>query len=202
MVAPGRALDEVIGAIDVAVGAVRTDVPEGDEAMEATWRGATDEAHPVRSGGEQARRAVARHRLISRRGFNIESLSVGPTEDPTMSRVTAIVKADDVAYEQITKQLHKLISVHKITDLTNDAAIERELVLFKVNAQPDRRNEIIEIANVFRAKIVDVGRSSLTIEATGDESKLKGMEDLFRAYGIKEITRTGKIAMSRNSKDV
>ena len=130
--------------------------------------------------------------LISRRGFNIESLSVGPTEDPTMSRVTAIVKADDVAYEQITKQLHKLISVHKITDLTNDAAIERELVLFKVNAQP----------NVFRAKIVDVGRSSLTIEATGDESKLKGMEDLFRAYGIKEITRTGKIAMSRNSKDV
>ena len=131
--------------------------------------------------------------LISRRGFNIESLSVGPTEDPTMSRVTAIVKADDVAYEQITKQLHKLISVHKITDLTNDAAIERELVLFKVNAQPDRRNEIIEIANVFRAKIVDVGRSSLTIEATGDESKLKGMEDLFRAYGIKEITRTGKI---------
>ena len=133
--------------------------------------------------------------LISRRGFNIESLSVGPTEDPTMSRVTAIVKADDVAYEQITKQLHKLISVHKITDLTNDAAIERELVLFKVNAQPDRRNEI-------RAKIVDVGRSSLTIEATGDESKLKGMEDLFRAYGIKEITRTGKIAMSRNSKDV
>ena len=104
--------------------------------------------------------------LISRRGFNIESLSVGPTEDPTMSRVTAIVKADDVAYEQITKQLHKLISVHKITDLTNDAAIERELVLFKVNAQPDRRNEIIEIANVFRAKIVDVGRSSLTIEAT------------------------------------
>ena len=125
--------------------------------------------------------------LISRRGFNIESLSVGPTEDPTMSRVTAIVKAD---------------SVHKITDLTNDAAIERELVLFKVNAQPDRRNEIIEIANVFRAKIVDVGRSSLTIEATGDESKLKGMEDLCRAYGIKEITRTGKIAMSRNSKDV
>ena len=139
--------------------------------------------------------------LISRRGFNIESLSVGPT-DPTMSRVTAIVLADDVAYEQITKQLHKLISVHKITDLTDEGAIERELVLFKVNAAPERRSEIIEIANIFRAKIVDVGKSSLTIEATGDESKLKGMEDLFRAYGIKEITRTGKIAMSRNSKDV
>ncbi|MGI6105482.1 MAG: acetolactate synthase small subunit [Raoultibacter sp.] len=139
--------------------------------------------------------------LISRRGFNIESLTVGTTEDPTMSRVTAIVFADDVAYEQIVKQLHKLISVHKITDLTNDSAIERELVLFKVNAPADRRGEIIEIANVFRAKIVDVGGSSLTIEATGDEKKLQGMEDLFRAYGIKEIIRTGKIAMSRNSKD-
>lgn len=140
--------------------------------------------------------------LISRRGFNIDSLSVGPTEDPTMSRITIIVKADDVAYEQITKQLHKLVSVYKISDLTKESAIERELVLFKVNASPERRNEIIEITNVFRAKIVDVGKNSLTIEATGDESKLKGMEDLFRAYGIKEITRTGKIAMSRNSKEV
>lgn len=139
--------------------------------------------------------------LISRRGFNIESLTVGPTEDPTMSRVTAIVFADDVAIEQITKQLHKLISVYKITDLSKDDAIERELVLFKVHVQPERRNEVIEIANIFRAKIIDVGKSSLAIEATGDENKLKGMEDLFRAYGLKEIIRTGKIAMSRNSKD-
>ena len=114
--------------------------------------------------------------MVSRRGFNIDSLSVGPTEDPTMSRITIIVKADELAYEQLTKQLNKLVSVFKITDLTDTSAIERELVLFKVNAAPDRRNEIIEIANVFRAKIVDVGRSSLTIEATGDESKLKGME--------------------------
>lgn len=140
--------------------------------------------------------------LISRRGFNIESLSVGTTENPDLSRITAIVLADDVAYEQITKQLYKLIDVHKITDLTNDNAIERELVLFKVDATPERRNEIIEIANIFRAKIVDVGRSSLTIEATGDSSKLKGLEDLFRAYGIKEMTRTGKIAMARSSKEV
>ena len=137
--------------------------------------------------------------LVSRRGFNIESLSVGPVEDPTMSHVTMVVDADDVALEQITKQLHKLISVHKITDLTDGGAIERELVLFKVSAAPERRNEIIEIANIFRAKIVDVGRSSLTIEATGDEKKLEGLENLFRAYGIKEIVRTGKIAMSRNS---
>ena len=139
--------------------------------------------------------------LISRRGFNIESLSVGPTEDATMSRVTAIVMADDVAFEQITKQLHKLISVHKITDLTDEGAIERELALFKVCAPPERRGEVIEIANIFRAKIVDVGRSTLTVEATGDDAKLTGLEDLFRAYGIKEIVRTGKIAMSRNAKD-
>ena len=138
--------------------------------------------------------------LISRRGFNIESLSVGPTEDVTLSRLTIIMIADDTAYEQITKQLHKLISVHKITDLTQEKAIERELVLFKVHANPERRSEIIEIANVFRANIVDVGKSSLTIEVTGTESKIAGMEDLLRAYGIKEIIRTGIIAMSRGSK--
>ena len=114
--------------------------------------------------------------LISRRGFNIESLSVGPTEDPTLSRVTAIVLADE-------------------------GAIERELELFKVNAAPERRSEIIEIANIFRAKIVDVGKSSLTIEATGDDAKLRGLEDLLRTYGIKETVRTGKVALSRSSRD-
>lgn len=139
--------------------------------------------------------------MISRRGFNIESLTVAPIEDSTMSRLTAIVNADEVGYEQITKQLHKLVSVYKITDLTDEDAIERELALFKVSAPPDRRHEIIEIANVFRANIVDVGKNSLTIEATGDESKLEAMEDLFRAYGLKQLVRTGKIAMSRNSKD-
>ena len=139
--------------------------------------------------------------LISRRGFNIESLSVGPTEDPTMSRITAIVIADDQAYEQITKQLHKLISVFRILDLTYDNAIERELVLYKVNAAPDRRGEIIELVNIFRANIVDVGKNSLTVAATGSEEKLKGLEDLLRAYGIKETVRTGKIAMSRNARD-
>lgn len=139
--------------------------------------------------------------LISRRGFNIESLSVGPTEDANMSRLTAVVNADDVAYEQITKQLHKLVSVYKINDLTKDEAIVRELILFKVAAPPEKRNEVIAIADVFRANIVDVGKNSLTIEATGSESKLNGLEDLLRAYGIKEITRTGKIAMSRNARE-
>lgn len=139
--------------------------------------------------------------LISRRGFNIESLSVGPTEDAARSRITIIADVDDEAWEQITKQLNKLVVVHKITDLTGQPSIERELVLFKVSAPAEKRSEVIEIANLFRAKIVDVGRDSLTIEATGDESKMQGIEDLLRAYGIKEITRTGKIAMSRNPKE-
>jgi acetolactate synthase-1/3 small subunit len=138
--------------------------------------------------------------LISRRGFNIESLSVGPTEDPSRSRITIIVMADDEAYEQITKQLNKLVVVYKLQDLTNDSYIERELVLFKVSAPPEKRSEVVEIANLFRANIVDVGASELTIEATGSQNKLQGMEDLLATYGIKEITRTGKIAISRNSK--
>ena len=140
--------------------------------------------------------------LISRRGFNIDSLSVGPTEAPTRSRIIIVVDGDPQAFEQITKQLNKLINVYKLHDLTNDAYIERELVLFKVNAPAERRSEVIEIANLFRANIVDVGRSCLNIEATGSSSKLKGMEDLLRAYGIKEITRTGKVAVSRNSKEL
>ena len=132
--------------------------------------------------------------MISRRGFNIESLSVGPTEDPSLSRITIITDVDDEAWEQITKQLNKLIVVHKISDLTDEPSIERELVLFKVDAPAEKRSEVIEIANLFRASVVDVGKSSLTIEATGDESKMQGMEDLLRTYGIREITRTGKIA--------
>ena len=140
--------------------------------------------------------------LISRRGFNIESLSVGPTEDPSLSRIIIIAQVDDEAWEQIIKQLNKLIVVHKISDLTGKPAIERELVLFKVAAPAEKRSEIVEIANLFRASVVDVGNESLTIEATGDEKKMRGMEELLREYGIKEITRTGRIAMSRNSKTV
>lgn len=136
--------------------------------------------------------------LISRRGFNIDSLSVAPTEDPTKSRITVVVVADEVAYEQITKQLNKLISVHKINDLTGTEAIERELVLFKVGVEPERRGEVIEIANVFRAKIVDVGTKSITIEATGTASKLDAMHELLQGYAIRQITRTGITAMPRS----
>lgn len=139
--------------------------------------------------------------LFARRGFNIDSLAVGETEDPTLSRMTIVVAADETAIEQVTKQLHKLINVLKIQDLDPQDMIDRELVLYKVNAAPERRHEIIEIANVFRAKIVDVGKNSLTIEATGTSDKLAAMEDLLRAYGIKELARTGKIALARGARD-
>lgn len=135
--------------------------------------------------------------MISRRGFNIESLSVAPTEDEKLSRMTIIVEADHMGFEQITKQLHKLVSVYKVSDLTDTDAVERELVLFKVQCTPERRHEVIEISNVFRANIVDVGKSTLTVEATGTTSKLDALEDLFHTYGIKQLFRTGKIAMSR-----
>jgi acetolactate synthase-1/3 small subunit len=139
--------------------------------------------------------------LFARRGFNIDSLAVGPTEDETLSRITLVVSAADTPLEQITKQLHKLVNIIKIQDLDPDDMIDRELVLFKVNAAPERRHEIIEIANVFRAKIVDVGKNSLTIEATGSADKIDAMEDLFRAYGIKELARTGRIALARGSRE-
>jgi acetolactate synthase-1/3 small subunit len=139
--------------------------------------------------------------LFARRGFNIDSLAVGITEDPSLSRITIVVGGNDTSLEQVAKQLHKLINVLKIQDLDPKEMVDRELVLYKVNAPADRRHEIIEIANVFRAKIVDVGKSTLTIEATGAGDKLSAMEDLLRVYGIKELARTGKIALSRGLRD-
>lgn len=137
--------------------------------------------------------------LIARRGFNIESLAVSHTEDSTRSRVTMVVDADEVIVEQVTKQLHKLINVYKVNDLTEVDHIDRELVLFKVNCDPARRGEIVELASIFRTRIVDVASSSLTIEVTGTDDKIDAMEKLLRAYGIKEIIRSGKIAISRGS---
>ena len=139
--------------------------------------------------------------LFARRGFNIDSLAVGVTEDETLSRITLVVHGKDTPVEQIIKQLFKLINVIKISDLSESDYVARELVLIKVNATPDTRAEIIEIANVFRAKVIDVGKNSLTIEATGTEDKLDALEDLFRSFGIKELVRTGKIALSRGSRE-
>jgi len=139
--------------------------------------------------------------LFRRRGFNIESLAVGTTEREDISRMTIVVSGDDKTLEQVMKQLNKLIEVIKVSDLTENS-VNRELALIKVNAPPERRSEIIEIANIFRARIVDVARDSFIIEITGDEDKINAFVDLMRQYGIKEMARTGIISMARGSKTV
>ncbi len=139
--------------------------------------------------------------LFSRRGFNIESLAVGRTENPRLSRMTIVVEGDDLIIEQVTKQLHKLVDVIKISDITSEEYVDRELMLIKVNsADQTLRAEIMQIVDIFRARIVDIGRKSLTIEATGDEGKINALELSLRPFGIREVVRTGKIAMLRGQK--
>jgi len=138
--------------------------------------------------------------LFSRRGFNIESLAVGPTEDEKISRITISVSAEGHSIEQIIKQLYKLVNVIKIQELDPSNIVERELVLIKVNADSKTRPEILEIVSVFRANIVDVAKKTLMIEITGDSKKVKALEDLLRPFGILELVRTGKIACTRGSK--
>ncbi|MDQ1274708.1 MAG: acetolactate synthase small subunit [Euryarchaeota archaeon] len=140
--------------------------------------------------------------LFSRRGYNIDSLAVGVTEDPDISRITIVVHGDDHVLEQVTKQLNKLIDVIKVSDIGSDDAVERELALIKVAADVDTRAEVMQIANIFRARIVDVAPKSVTVEVTGDEGKIQAIEKLLRQFGIKEMVRTGKIAMVRGSKKV
>jgi acetolactate synthase-1/3 small subunit len=139
--------------------------------------------------------------LFSRRGFNIDSLAVGPTEDPETSRMTIVVDVEEHSLEQVTKQLYKLINVIKISDLDPGEAVERELALFKVGADASSRAEVIEIADIFRAKIVDVARNTVTIEVTGTGAKLEAIKDLLRPYGIREMARTGTIALARGGKE-
>ena len=138
--------------------------------------------------------------LFSARGYNIESLSVGETLDPTASRMTIVVRGDEFVIEQVMKQLHKLIDVIKVNDLTDDSHVERELVLIRVNAEPQHRAEILRTADIFRAKVIDVTPATLTLEATGDERKLEALIELLRPMGIQEIVRTGKVAVARGPK--
>ena len=140
--------------------------------------------------------------LFSRRGFNIESLAVGPTEVAEVSRMTIVVDAADTALEQVTKQLNKLIHVLKIVELDRDIAVERELQMVKVSADGKTRSEIIEIADVFRSKVVDVDTDAITIEATGSPEKLAAMVRLLAPYGIRELVRSGMIAVGRGSKSI
>jgi acetolactate synthase-1/3 small subunit len=135
--------------------------------------------------------------LFSRRGFNIESLAVGTTDNEKISRITIVVTADESSIEQITKQLHKLVNVIKIQRLDSENAIRRELILVKVNTENKSRSEILEIATIFRANVVDVTKTSLLLELTGTESKIKAFEELLKPYGILEFVRTGMIACAR-----
>ncbi|MFQ5829143.1 MAG: acetolactate synthase small subunit [Candidatus Methylomirabilia bacterium] len=138
--------------------------------------------------------------LFSARGYNIESLSVGETLDPTVARMTLVVRGDEFVIEQVIKQLHKLIDVIKVTDLTEENHVEREMILVKVNAEPTSRAEILRIADIFRAKVVDVTLLTYTLEASGDESKVNAIVELMRPFGIQELVRTGKVAIARSPK--
>jgi acetolactate synthase-1/3 small subunit len=138
--------------------------------------------------------------LFSGRGFNIESLSVAETMDPTVSRITLVTRGDDQVLEQIEKQLNKLICVIKVTDFTETEHVERELVLVKVNADERTRGELANIADIFRAKIIDVSRQSYIVEITGSEDKVTAFIELLKPLGIQEIVRTGKVAMFRGTR--
>jgi acetolactate synthase-1/3 small subunit len=135
--------------------------------------------------------------LFSGRGFNIDTLNVAPTQDPTQSRMTVVVKGDDTVLEQITKQLNKLVEVIKVQDFRDGEYVDRELVLVKIGVDTKSRPEVMQICDIFRAKIVDVAHKALTVELTGNESKIGAFLELMEAFGIRDITRTGKVAMPR-----
>ena len=140
--------------------------------------------------------------LFSRRGYNIDSLSVGETEDPMVSRMTIVADADEHTLEQIKKQLNKLVDVIKIIELKEEQAIYRELALIKVGATNENRAEIIEIAHIFRAHVVDIANESVVIEATGIQGKISALTNMLTPYGIKEVIRTGLTALERGEKEL
>ena len=135
--------------------------------------------------------------LFSGRGYNIDSLNVAETEDPSTSRMTIVARGDDRILEQITKQLNRLVDVIKVTDITSEEHVARELALIKVTAMAKSRSEIIEIASIFRANIVDVSQEALVVAITGDEGKIAAMINILRPFGIKEIARSGMVVISR-----
>lgn len=137
--------------------------------------------------------------LFARRGFNIESLAVGPAEQVGISRITMVVPGDEHSIEQLTKQLYKLINVLKVQDITQVPCVERELMLIKVKATASNRAEVIQIAQIFRARIVDMSENSLTIEVVGDPGKMVAIIQMLNKFGISQVARTGKIALIRES---
>ena len=135
--------------------------------------------------------------LFSGRGYNIDSLNVAPTQDPSASRMTIVTRGDDATLEQIVKQLNKLVNVLKVIDFRDGEYVDRELALVKVTVDSKSRAEVMQITDIFRAKIVDVQPKSVTIEITGSEDKVEKFIDLMRTFGIVDLTRTGKVAMPR-----
>ncbi|MDN5805374.1 MAG: acetolactate synthase small subunit [Microlunatus sp.] len=140
--------------------------------------------------------------LFSRRGFNIHSLAVGPTEDPDVSRMTIVVSVEGLALEQVTKQLNKLINVLKIVELTPSAAVQRELLLLKVRSDATTRAQIVTVVEMFRAHIVDLAPDSLTVEATGTSDKLEALLRMLEQYGIREMVQSGMVALGRGSRSI
>jgi acetolactate synthase-1/3 small subunit len=140
--------------------------------------------------------------LFSRRGFNIESLAVGPTEQSGVSRMTIVVSVDELPLEQVTKQLNKLINVIKIVELDDEHSVQRELILVKVSANMETRSHILETVSLFRAKVVDVAADAVTIEATGSAGKLQAMLRILEPFGIKELVQSGAVAVSRGAKGI
>lgn len=140
--------------------------------------------------------------LFSRRGFNIDSLAVGPTENPEVSRMTIVISVDRLPLEQVTKQLNKLINVLKIVELDPDHSVQRELILVKVHADTKLRSSVLEIVTLFRAKVVDVAPDSVTIEATGSRDKLEALLRVLEPFGIKELVQSGMVAVGRGGKSI
>ncbi|KHL19028.1 acetolactate synthase small subunit [Mumia flava] len=140
--------------------------------------------------------------LFMRRGFNIESLAVGPTEYPEISRMTIVVNVDELPLEQVTKQLNKLVQVLKIVELEPESAVERELMLIKVRADSQTRGQVLETVQLFRAKVVDVAPDAVTIEATGDPGKLAAMLRVLEPFGIREIAQSGRVAIGRGGRSI
>lgn len=140
--------------------------------------------------------------LFSRRGFNIESLAVGPTEQPEVSRMTIVVSVEDSPLEQVTKQLNKLINVLKIIELEHTNSVQRELLLVKVNAAKEDRSHVLELVQMFRAKVVDVAADAMTIEATGAADKLEALLRVLEPFGIKELVQSGVVAVARGGKSI
>jgi acetolactate synthase I/III small subunit len=139
--------------------------------------------------------------MFSSRGYNIDSLCVGETEDPEVSRMTVVVRGAHTVLDQIMKQLEKLVDVIEVHDLTSESHVERELVMVKVRASQSQRSEVVEISSIFRNKVVDLGKDSMIIEVTGSEGKVNAFIDMMRPFGILELVRTGEIAIARSRKD-